>query len=119
MRSESHGKFLVVSQHIGGFIEILLMAFIAPDREVGLQSRWKCIEICLSKRNSVLIEKILTAMKPIVLAQYHPAVTVIFPHIRLLWAISWIDRGDQRGKDQPTFDAEAEERRDQRLPNPV
>jgi hypothetical protein len=67
----------------------------------------------------MFVEKILSAMKPIVLAQHHPAVTVIFPHTRLLWAISWIDRGDQQGKDQPTFDAEAEERCDPRLPNPV
>jgi hypothetical protein len=73
-----------MSQHIGGFIEVLLVAFIAPDREVALQSRRRCVDICLGKRNTMLIEKSLSAMKPIVLAQYHPAVTVIFPHASLL-----------------------------------
>jgi hypothetical protein len=60
------------------------MAFIAPDREVALQSRWRREDICLGKRDSMLIEKILSAMKPIVLAHHHPAVTVIFPHKYLL-----------------------------------
>jgi len=32
----------------------------------------------------MLVEKALSAMKPIVLAQYHPAVIVIFPHTCLL-----------------------------------
>jgi hypothetical protein len=32
----------------------------------------------------MLGEKVLSAMKPIVLAQYHPAVTIIFPHGCLL-----------------------------------
>jgi hypothetical protein len=34
MGSERHGKFLVVSQHIEGLIEILLVVFIAPDRKL-------------------------------------------------------------------------------------
>jgi hypothetical protein len=84
MRSERYGKLLVVPQHIGGFIEIPLVAFIAPDREVAFESRRSRVGICFGKRNFMLIEKTLSPMKPIIFAHYHPAVTVIFPHTSLL-----------------------------------
>jgi len=90
MRIERYRKLLVVPQHIGRFIEILLVAFIAPYCEVGFESRRGRVDICLGKRNSMLIEKIRSFVKPIVLADYHPAVTVIFPHGYLLQAISLI-----------------------------
>jgi hypothetical protein len=84
MRSERYGKLLVVPQHIGGFIEILLVAFIAPDSEVAFESRRGRVDICLAKGNCMLKEKIYSIVKPIVLAHYRPAVTVIFPHAGLL-----------------------------------
>ena len=37
MGKERRGKLLVVPQHLGGFIEILLVAFIALDREVAFE----------------------------------------------------------------------------------
>jgi len=92
MRSERYGKLLVVPQQIGGFIEILLVAFIAPDREVALESRRKRVDICLAEGNFMLKEKIHSIVKPIVLAHYHPAVIVIFPHTSLLEAISLLGR---------------------------
>jgi hypothetical protein len=90
MRSERYGKRLVVPQDIGGFIEILFLAFIAPDCEVAFESRQRRVGICLAKGNFMLKETIRSFVKPIVLADYHPAVTVIFPHKCLLWAISLI-----------------------------
>jgi len=84
MWSERRGKLLVVPQHLRGFIEILLVAFIAPDHEVALQSRWRRVDIRLSKRDSMLIEKILSTMKPVILVHHYPAVIVIFPHKYLL-----------------------------------
>jgi hypothetical protein len=84
MRSERYGKLLVVPQHIGGFIEILLVAFIALDREVAFEGRRRRVDICLAKGNFMLKEKAHSFVKPIVLAHYHPAVTVIFPHACLL-----------------------------------
>jgi hypothetical protein len=84
MGSERCGKLLVVSQHLRGFIEVLLVASIAPDGEVALQSRRRRIDIRLGKRDSMLVEKILSTVKPIVFAHHHPAVIVIFPHTSLL-----------------------------------
>jgi hypothetical protein len=92
MRSERYGKLLVVPQQIGGFIEILLVAFIASDREVAFESGRRRVDICLAKGNLMLKEKIPSIVKPIVLAHYHPAVTVIFPHANLLEAISLLGR---------------------------
>jgi hypothetical protein len=53
---------------------------ITPDREGAFQSRRGRVGICLGKGNFMLKEKIRSFVKPIVLADYHPAVTVIFPH---------------------------------------
>jgi hypothetical protein len=54
MRSERYGKLLVVPQQIGGFIEILLVAFIASDREVAFESGRRRVDICLAKGNLML-----------------------------------------------------------------
>jgi hypothetical protein len=119
MGSERPGKFLVVSLHLSGRIEILLMAFIVLDREVVFESRPRRVDICLSKRNTILIEKILSTMKPIVLAHDQPAVAVISPHTSLLWAILWIGPWNQRGEEQSTFDAESDQCGDPSLQSPA
>src|ERR1700674_5366141 len=92
MGNERRWKLLVVPQHIGGFIEILLVAFIAPDCEVAFDSGRRRVDICLAEGNFMLKEKIHSIVKPIVLAHYHPAVTVIFPHTSLRYAISLLCR---------------------------
>jgi hypothetical protein len=60
------------------------VAFIALDREAACESRRRRVDVCLGQGDFMLREKIYTIVKPIVLAQYHPAVVVIFPHELLL-----------------------------------
>lgn len=90
MWSKKHGNLLVVSQHFRGLVEILIVTFIAPDPEAALEIRPRRVDIRFAKRNCMLREKILSIVIPIVLAEYHPVVAVIFPHANLLQAISRI-----------------------------
>jgi len=59
---------------------ILLAALIAPDHERALKSRESCDSIRLGKGDSMPEENILPNMKPMILADYHPAITAVFPH---------------------------------------
>jgi hypothetical protein len=83
MRRESLGKFLFVSQHLGGFIGIFLAAFIASNRQVSGKRRPRREGIGLPKRDSMPIKKIRLMMKSLVFADYHPAVLIRLPHARL------------------------------------
>jgi len=80
MRGKREGKLLVKPQHFRGFIDEFLVTVIAPDSEIASQSRRRGVSIRLGKRNSMLMEKIPSPMKPIILAQDNPAITVIPPH---------------------------------------
>jgi hypothetical protein len=94
MGSERLGKLLVESSHFRVFIEILLAAFIAADREGAIENRARAKGVRLAKRNFVSKEEILSKMKPIVLAEHHPTVLVILPHTNILQAIKMIGRGN-------------------------
>jgi hypothetical protein len=80
MRSERVRKLLFVFEHVPGLIEILLKAVIAPDTEAALEGRARGDGIGLGKGDSVPEEKVLPKMKPMVLAEHHPAVVAIDPH---------------------------------------
>jgi hypothetical protein len=94
MGSERLWKLLVESPHFRGFIRILLAAFITADREGSIENRARAKGIRLAKRNFVSKEEILSKMKPMVLAEHHPAVMVILPHSNILRAIKMIGRGN-------------------------
>jgi len=59
---------------------IFLAALIAPDREAALKSRESCDSIRLAKGDSMSEENILPNMKPMILAEHHPAILAVFPH---------------------------------------
>ena len=44
------------------------MAFIASDPEAAFEIRRRRVDICLAKRDFMFVEKIISKMKPIVLA---------------------------------------------------
>jgi hypothetical protein len=83
MWCESLGENFFVSQHLGGFVGILLAAFIASNRQAPGQGRPWRESIGLTKRDSMPKQKILVVMKSLVFADYHPAVLVCLPHVRL------------------------------------
>jgi hypothetical protein len=87
MGSERLWKLLVESPDFRGFITILLAAFIAAGREGAIENGAGANGIRLAKRNFVSKEEILSKMKPMVLAEYHPTVMVILPHRNILQAI--------------------------------
>jgi hypothetical protein len=97
MGSERIGKLLVESPHFRGFIEIFLAAFIAPDREGTIENGARAEGVGLAERNFVPKEEILPEMKPMVLAEHHPAVMGILPHRNILQAVKLMGRGDGRG----------------------
>jgi hypothetical protein len=78
-------RFLFVSVHIRRLIAVLIAAFIAPDREVAIESREWHHGICFTQRDSMAAKKVLPHMKPMIPAEYHPAIITIFPHGDLLW----------------------------------
>jgi hypothetical protein len=86
--NEKLGKLLFVPHQFRGFIAILLVTVIAADSEAAFQSRRRRVGIYLAKGNLMPIKQILPKMKPMVLAHHHPAITRIFPHAGLLWAIT-------------------------------
>jgi hypothetical protein len=94
MGSERLWKLLVESPYFRGFVKILLAAFITPDSEGAIENGARAKGFGLAKRNFVSKEEILSKMKPIVLAEYHPAVMVILPHSNILQAIKMIGRGN-------------------------
>src|SRR2546421_11146444 len=80
MRCERVRKLLFESEHCRGFIEILFAAVIAPDPEGAIERRARGEGIGFGKGNSMPKEKVLPKMKPMVLAEHHPAVVAIDPH---------------------------------------
>lgn len=80
MRSERLWRLLFVSPHFRGFIEIFLAAIIASNSETLVDGGARHDGICLGKWDSMPKEKVLSKMKPMVLAQHHPAITAILPH---------------------------------------
>jgi hypothetical protein len=85
MGAERIRKILLVSVHIRWLIAIRIAAFIAPDREVAIESREWHYGVCFAQRDSVAAKKVLPHMKPMIFAEYHPAIIAIFPHRNLLW----------------------------------
>jgi hypothetical protein len=80
MGCERVRKILLDSQHLGGLIRVHRATYIALNAE-GASERWKRhISIGHAKRDAVSEQKILPQMKPVVLAEDHPAVVAIFPH---------------------------------------
>jgi hypothetical protein len=96
MGCERIRKLLFESPHFRGFIKILLAAFIAPDGEGAIELGTRAEGIRLAKGNSVSKEEILSKMKPVVLAKYHPTIMVILPHTSILQAMRVTGRGDSR-----------------------
>jgi hypothetical protein len=84
MGSERLRKLLFESPYFRGLIKILFAAFIAPDRERAIKLGTWAEGIRLAKGNSVSKEEILSKMKPMVLAEYHPTIMVILPHTSIL-----------------------------------
>jgi len=80
MGRERVRKLLFVFEHFRGFIEILFAAVIALDTEAVFEGRAGCDGVGLGKRDSMPEEKVLPKMKPMVLAEHHPAVVAINPH---------------------------------------
>jgi hypothetical protein len=97
MGSEGLWKLTFESPDFRGFVKIFFATFIAPDREGAIGDRARAEGIRFAKRNSVFEEEILSNMKPIVLAEHHPAVMVILPHRHTLQAMKMIGRGDGLG----------------------
>ena len=95
MGSEMLGWLQFGSQHFRGFIEILLAAGIAPDHEALIDSRARGDGICLGKGDSMPKEKVLPKMKPVVLAEHHPAIMGILPHTNTLLAMRMSGRGNR------------------------
>jgi hypothetical protein len=85
MGSERIRKFLIVSSHLGWFIEILLAAFIAPDRETAIEGRQGHHAICFTQRDSVARKDVPRKVEPVIFTKYYPAIIIIFPHSDLLW----------------------------------
>jgi hypothetical protein len=94
MGCERLRKLLLEPPHFRGFIKILFAAFIAPDGEGAIELGTRAEGIRLAKRNPVPKEEILSKMKPVVLAQYHPTIMVILPHTSILQAMRVIGRGN-------------------------
>ena len=80
MRCERVRKLLFESEHCRGFIEILFAAVIAPDPEGAIERRARGEGIGFGKGDSMPEEKVLPKMKPMILAEHHPAVVAIDPH---------------------------------------
>src|SRR5438552_4632607 len=80
MRCERVRKLLFESEHCRGFIEILFAAVIAPDPEGAIERRARGEGIGFGKGDSMPEEEVLPKMKPMVLAEHHPAVVAIDPH---------------------------------------
>jgi hypothetical protein len=96
MGCERIRKLLFESPYFRSFIKIFFAAVIAPDREGTIEVGTGAEGISLAKGNSVSKEEILSKVKPIVLAEYHPTIMVILPHTSILQAIRVIGRGNQR-----------------------
>src|SRR2546421_11480297 len=61
-------------------MEILFAAVIALDTEAAFEGRARRDGVGLGKGDSMPEEKVLPKMKPMVLAEHHPAVVAIDPH---------------------------------------
>jgi hypothetical protein len=81
MRSERVRKFLFVFEHFWGFIEILFAAVIALDAEAAFEGRARSDGVGLGKGDSMPEEKVLPKMIPMVLAEHHPTIVAIDPHL--------------------------------------
>ena len=79
VRSERLSNLLLVSAHVGTFINIRLTAVIAPDLERTIERRNRREGVCYAERDSMFKEKILPHMEEVVLAEHHPIVMDILP----------------------------------------
>ena len=96
MRSERVRKLLFESEHCRGFVEILFAAVIAPDPEAAVEERARGDGIGFGKGDSMPEEKVLPKVKPMVLAEHHPAVVAIDPHFFRFRFLPVSVRGNRR-----------------------
>ena len=80
MGSEGLRGFQFESPYFGGLVNVLFPALIAAYPEPVFQPWTGHHRIGLTKGNLVPEEKIPPKVKPVVLANHHPAITDIFPH---------------------------------------
>lgn len=92
MRSERLRRFFVGPQNLGGFIDILFAALIAPDLEAAIDSRARGDRICLGKYDSVPEKQTLPKMKPMILAEDDPKITTVFPHTSGLQVVTRVGK---------------------------
>jgi hypothetical protein len=83
-------KFLVVSADVRWPVDIILAAFIAPHREVGIERRKRQNSVCFAQRNPMTAKEVLPHVKPMVFAEDYPAVIAVFPHTDLPWATALV-----------------------------
>jgi hypothetical protein len=73
--------------HVLGRVQILFSAFVALRRELpGLELRYRRNIIRDSQWNAIPEQKVLSQMKPPVLAENYPAIIFFFQHIELILA---------------------------------
>src|SRR6266852_3409582 len=83
MRDERVRKLLFEFEHFCRIIEILFAAVVAPNAEATFEGRASGDGIGLGKRDLMSVEKVVPTMKPVVLAEHHPAILAIYPHFFL------------------------------------
>jgi hypothetical protein len=79
MWNERLWRYLLVSKNVAPLVEIFFSALVAMHRKLLLVHRANGYCVGHAKRNSMSVENILSQMGPI-LANYHPAIVVVFPH---------------------------------------
>jgi len=72
---------LITSQHFCGLISILFAAVITSNPEGAIDMRAGREGVGLGKRDSVPEKQILPNVEPMVLAEHHPKIAAVFPHI--------------------------------------
>lgn len=70
---------MFVSQHLGGFVSVFLKAIVAPHVEGPVNFGARGYGVSLCERDSMYVKYVWSAMKPMILADYDPAVTTVFP----------------------------------------
>src|SRR6266852_2281030 len=97
MRNERVRKLLFEFEHFCRIIEILFAAVIAPNAEATFEGRASSDGIGLGKRNPMPEEKVVPKMKPVVLAEHHPAIAAIHPHFFPYSSPSFVSVGTAEG----------------------
>src|ERR1700674_2188201 len=96
MGSEIVRKLLLESQYFGGLVQILFAALIAPDAKGATENRARVDGVGLREGNSMPVEKINAEMSPMILAEHHPHVLAIGPHLFLCGSLPACFAGSNR-----------------------